>query len=387
MTTPSMFETVGLTIAISAPLVKGGAWLFDMEVYDSYSHTISSFGGYTSASIGATMPIDELDQWILNGLGRDVKVYAADGKVVWKGFVNSISVTLGPLSYSIGPLGDIGNFIIASYTPIIDPNADPVVTGTQTETVAVQDAISQDRYGMIEKFLSAGTCLQEDAEYARDVFLAETKDPPRSKELSIGGGEGGISISLECAGYFEWFKYYVYNGGVAQSTTALLKLQAIIDADPNSIFSHNYAQMYACPVLVSELEDKNNLADSIIQSIIALGDGADERILFGVYDDEVVYYEQIPTAVEYMFRYSAEEQTVEDINGTPVKPWHVRPGKFVSIPDLMIGSLTSADLKTDLQIQFIESVNFTAPNQISLTGGKVNTLPQMMARMGLGGTA
>jgi hypothetical protein len=91
--------------------------------------------------------------------------------------------------------------------------------------------------------------------------------------------------------------------------------------------------------------------------------------------------------VDYIFRFTAEEQAVETAGGTPVEPWHVRPGKFVMIADLMVGSLTNADLNASLQVQFIESVNFTAPNQITLAGGKLSTLPQMMARLGLGGAA
>jgi len=45
-----------------------------------------------------------------------------------------------------------------------------------------------------------------------------------------------------------------------------------------------------------------------------------------------------------------------------------------------------ASLSLDPRALFIESVNFTAPNTLSLQGGVTETVSQLLAQKGLGGT-
>ena len=54
--------------------------------------------------------------------------------------------------------------------------------------------------------------------------------------------------------------------------------------------------------------------------------------------------------------------------------------------DFMYGSaVTEADAHGDPRSFFIEQVDYTAPDTISINGQKIRKLPQYLAKMGLGG--
>jgi hypothetical protein len=84
---------------------------------------------------------------------------------------------------------DVGNRISVVYTPILDATVDPPVVGVRQPTAIAEDSDSQDRYGIVEKVLSGGTCFQADAERYRDTFLAENALPQTGETLAIGQGQ------------------------------------------------------------------------------------------------------------------------------------------------------------------------------------------------------
>jgi hypothetical protein len=120
---------------------------------------------------------------------------------------------------------------------------------------------------------------------------------------------------------------------------------------------------------------------------VALGDPSDfARYTFGVYDDRQAYYKKMPTAIEYVYRLSSGSQAIETTGGARVQPWNVRPAKWLEIPDFLIGRAAGGgNLRDDPRNVFIESVTYTAPFGLTINGGKVSTLKQKMAQLGLGG--
>jgi len=63
----------------------------------------------------------------------------------------------------------------------------------------------------------------------------------------------------------------------------------------------------------------------------------------------------------------------------------VQPGKWLLYPGFLVGRTTPAALRQDTRVEFVERVTFTAPYGVSHSGSKVATLPQRLARLGLGG--
>lgn len=252
-------------------------------------------------------------------------------------------------------------------------------------TIAAQDAASQQRYGLIEKVLAAGTTTIADAIQIGDTYLEENKDPETSKSVSLGRAQEP-QIVVHCLGYAHFLMLYVYNQvalGGFQSVTN--KLGDILDNDPNGLFSAAAANLTANPFLVAQYENDDMKAWSLIKSLVALGDVNSLRYLFGVYDDHVPTYATIPTDVEYYQRLSDPAQRIENIAGGEIKPWDVKAGKWLMFPDFLVGHAPPANLRDDPRAVFIESVKYIAPWSLELSGSKVGTLAQRLAQLALGG--
>ena len=106
-------------------------------------------------------------------------------------------------------------------------------------------------------------------------------------------------------------------------------------------------------------------------------------MLFGVYDDRVPVYEQVPTTIEYYQKLSEDFVTFE--SGLKVDPIDVLPGKWLYFTDLFIGEPEADTLSEDIRAMFIESVKYTYPQGLVLSGGKTDSLTQKLAKLGLAG--
>lgn len=383
MTTLSLHESMGLSIHYGPALapsepVGGTGRLTD--AITSYDHEIAAEGGFLSARIGMNLPLLEAEDWFSRGLGRHVQVYNPGMVLVWEGFVNSLSMGAGSLSATRGPLMSIANRIGVNYTRITDTATAPPTTGTQATTPLADDADAQALYGIIEKVVSGGTLLPATALQLRDTYLAENALPRTSEELTLSAGQAA-SVTLECLGYYAWFKAFIYQVLVGGTVQLSDKLENIITADPNGIFSADYSSITFNGFLVSQYEDDDRFAWDIITDEISIGDAADDRYTFGIYDDRRAVYEAIPMAAAYQHRIADESQRVETATGAEVKPWNVRPAHWIFLPDFLVGRTQPVTLREDPRYLFIESVKYTAPNGLTLTGGDADRLPQLIAKL------
>jgi hypothetical protein len=382
MTTPSHFSETGLTIHAEQPL-WASALKYNIRLSsftEAYSHTLGANGGYLSARIGLKLNQGDIEEWIENGIGRQITVYNEGGAVKWEGFVNDID----------------WNF-------------------------------------------------------------------------------GNLTISLNCFGYIEWLKAYIYNVLTAGDTTLSVRIIAVLAADPNGIISTDYSKITLNALPVPAWENDNPKALDYINGLVVRGDAAFNRYTFGIYAGRRAYYTVMPTTQEYIAHignlsgkrgplmavankvalvYSTvdtsvtppavgvrkttpyatdvpsqakygiiekllssggstdanatnirdvfigdnhEPETTETIsiagsgeiytpNGNIVRPWEVVPAKWAHIPDFMIGRIGDMTaMRNDPRYMFIESLTYTAPYSLTLTGAKVSKLPQILAQRGLAG--
>src|SRR5512139_11401 len=304
------FELKGIGINVHNPLVRGGTFLYSIpHLVGSYSHTISALGGFSEATIQFSGDQTFIEDWYTDGIGRHIVINNQGGKVVWEGFVNSIEANLGAYSATRGPLLNIANRASAMYTPIIDELVDPPVVGTETETVITEDLNSQQRYGIWEKVISAGQVLDEDAEYIRDTFLEDNREPEVNASITLGGGSDITSVTLNCRGYIDWLNY-AYNDPTENSVTATTKIAAVITAEPNSVFSTDQSGIDDNGILVWAYEDGNRMAKAIVDEIVSMGDINDNRWLYGCYEDQKVFYYAAPTTADYSTHLTHPQQTV-----------------------------------------------------------------------------
>ncbi len=370
------------------PLVKGGNYRESLTAkVTAYNDETLAVGGYWTASLTLTVPLWEAERWYEEGLGVQICVYNHVGILRWKGFVDQVTLNAGALSEVRGPLMNIGNRVSAAYSPL-DPTVYPPVTGATTVTIIAEDATSQAQYGIFEKVVSAGTATDANAEKVRDVFLEENSQPESSGELSIAPGSAQSAvITLDCLGYVHTLKNWIYyNPGTTYSYLSD-KLKTIMLADPNSIIFNDFSQVADNLFLTPDVEDENRFAWDIVLDMLTLGNDTDDaRRLFGVYDHERVRYQTMPSEITYHHRLGDPDQRVTTPDGVTVYPWDVQPGKWMYVPDFLVGRApvsvtTPADLRKDPRNKFLESVRYTAPWGLDLSGGKTDRLSQLLAKL------
>lgn len=395
MTTPSSFSGQGLSIQVYTPR----AWAAKTFLYNisddinSYTHTISTDGGFTSASFQMSGNQSFIEDWYQSGLGRHIQVFGPSFNLVWEGFVNDVSITAGGLTASRGPLTELANRVQVNYAPVIvDENGvpvDPPVTGTTTSTLLDAGSMNGDSiaiYGTWEKVVNSGNLSDADAIYIRDLFLEENAWPRGSNSLSVGADSGTLEVTINCRGYIDWFSY-IYNDVTEQYITCTDKIISVIAADPNNIVSSVTERIANNAYAIMALDDTDRTAKTVIDEIVSLGGGSDARWAFGIYGWQIPRYEPVSTSIDYFFYMADGVQRVETDRGTVLQAWDVIPGKWVAMPEFVWGSsVRSFDIRTDPRVFFVEEVVFTAPDQVVLSGGnKIYKMGQYLAKLGLGG--
>jgi hypothetical protein len=354
----------------------------------SYQHVIAAVGGFWSARVGIGASIVDMDDWLTNGLGRRITAYSPSLDKIWDGFVNGVSINFGPVSLRRGRLLEVANRVAVTYSTIfVDPDTGEVIVGTRPTTPFADDTTSQNKYGIIEKVLSTAGVDEEnqgEASLIRDTFLEEHKLPKTTRSMSLTG-ESSVSVSLECLGFVHWL-HYVYNTTTTGTINASAKVIDILGAGPNTAWlAFGTSNVEANTVQVNAWEDENRKAFSLLKSITAKGDASYNRWLFGIYENMQAYYHQAPQELEYIRRISSQRVAVSRVGGGLVQPWDIRPGKWIATPDFVPTQKTPLRVGDDPRAMFIETVSYTMPDQVSITGGTVDTLPQILGQLGLSG--
>jgi len=396
MITPSLFSATGLSISAWDPTitpagpsyVPRGSLIFDdlASTASSYQHTILADGGWDSAGITLSMSFAEAENWFVDGLNRHIEVFNPALERVWAGFVNMITLSMGPLSAQRGPLMDISNRVSVTYSPILYATTVPPIEGSETTTTLADDATSQAAYGFLESVVAGGKLLDDgttdDATQLRDVYLEENKDPQTSEDLDFSGGSTA-TIQLDLLGYRHRFQKWIYQDTTAATVQIDTKIQLVITADPNGLFSTDFSQIATNASLTNRQEDDNRMAWDVLAQEVSLGDTNNDRYTLGVYDNQKSVYAIVPTTVEYQHAITDPALQIEQFGGgNIVQPWDVLPARWLFLVDFLAGRGLTGALRDDPRYLFIESVQFAAPNSLQVSGQKVSRIPQMIARLG-----
>jgi hypothetical protein len=392
----SFFQQLGLSVKVWEPLIVqvGSAYAYEPrgrliddsleEQITNYDHNIDGEAGFKDARVGLTGSQEYVEEWVDKGLCRHVEVVNPAGEVCFEGFVDVVAVNVGTLTYTGGPLLDVVNRCMVTYTPV-DYTASPPARGPATETTVADDVDSQLRYGVLESVLQGGEDAPAGAEQSRDTQLADLATPGHSSRVSTAGGSAA-ALTLTLAGYGRRLERYVYNDATPGSISVSAKIAAALDADPNGLLSAERDRIADNPLLLAAEEYDNKSAWTVIKGLLPVGTAADLRTFFGVYEDRVPWYWSEPTAIRYRHRIADAGQDVNEFaGGTLVRPWDVRPGYWVFMPDFLAGrEPPTVRLRDDRRCFLVESVKFTAPYGVELNGQRFGSVPQLMAKKGLG---
>lgn len=389
---PSNFQSLGLSLIVSDPL-----WLATRTFSDRLTTQASQFGfenrsigGYFSANITINDSQEKIEDWIEYGIGRDIEVFNPYLETIWNGFVNRITATLGNMQFTVGPWLSIGNQIYVTYSTV-DSSTSPPAIGVRATTAAANNTDSQALYGIIQKIYSESGMTATQATQKRDAYINDpTRAFPYTSRDSNLSGSGQPSVSLECLGYWNLFEAYYYSNAGTGNQNLSAKIQAIINADPNSVLSTDFSQITSNTTQVNQEENGSKKAMTFIKKLVGQADASGNLYKIGVYADRQTFYEQIPMAVAYQQRTSSNSGIVDEID-SEVKPWDVKPGNWLFYPNFLVGReppLTNTTLLgTDMRSGLIETMRFDAPYALSVNGIKLSNLDQSLAAQGLAGEA
>lgn len=344
---------------------------------ESYSHVKNSYGGDDSMSASINMDIRFLPNFILSTFGKKIKAYIGNTIVVWFGVVNEISFNYGNLSITIGPYLGIANKVLVKYTDYS--------TGVPGVTTYANNSNSQTLYGTLIKVLNGGSISSTNANYIRDSYI-NYNSYPDIKQSIADSNQSIPSITLNCIGIHRLLDTYVYNSS-SGNTTVTNKIQNVLAANPNTEYSTDYTTFYNNTLQVSNNENSDNLASSVIKELITLGDSTSNnyRTVLGFYGNNKPVYKYIPpaTPTNFSYFYDMKNDRYLDKSSRVLHPAEINSAEYLKI--LGPNYSYSRELNSDLSVIFIENVNFTAPNSISISGEKFGTLSQQLAKLGISG--
>jgi len=384
-----------LSISIFNPLWVGDGLLVDDAAYDlsSYTHSVSVNGGYESCSFSLGGAVHNAEEWY-GRIGGHVEVKAPDGTLIWEGFINSVSIKFGALDLTRGPLLDVANRITVAYSEVSRSYTatNRTVGGEQLYTTPYNDTASQALWGVQEIMLSASSVAPGEADQLGKAYAIDNGVPRISQNVSLSpDASGDVAVSVECIGYVSMLEKYIFSdatSGVATSTIKE-KMEDVLAADPNGIFSTDYHGISTNATVVSRYDDTYKTARSAIDELIPLGDSSYNRYIWGVYGGRTVEYKTIPTTIDYVYDLVGNTQKITSLGGGQVDPWSVVPGKFMRVNGLSLSGQANHPRYDNLReapgMIFIESVSYSAPLGIQLSGGRYDKIEQQIKRLGLGG--
>lgn len=366
----------------------GENYLGRFDTIFNYKHSIQAFGGFDLASFDLAATRPQMEDWFENGLGRMIKIFDDAGNIAWEGFVDKVTVADAGLEVSRGPLLESGNRVNLQYSSF-DFNSGTApgapLPGIRKNTGFVNQTQPQEKYGIIYTLLASSGVTDANAVTLRDLYVQEHSEPFTSTSFSFM--PSNPSLILDCKGYYHWFTNFPYDNPQQGEIDLSDKLLSIIQEDPNGYFSTNYTFITENTLQVPSWVINLPKSSAVLKGTIALGDSANQRYIFGVYEDRVIYYQPAPSEIAYHIHLNDETRSVySDPGDNVVYPWAVRPGKWIKFVGFLPGLSFSEDqLRLDPRNLFIETVEFSAPNQLSFVGGPTDKFSQKLARLGLSG--
>lgn len=370
-------------------LVTDGPWRGSNRFVDhsqdvtSYDHSHAAMGGFWTANLTMRLPLAELEDWLENGVGRQVQVKGRGTKIAWEGLVNRVTMNVGGYNMNVGPYLDIANKVKLAYSIFLQLGGGNA-TGIRVATDYTSDALSVARYGILAKVFSVGGVDTSAVANLQALLLERYSQPPRSEDLNLPGDTGltYFDLKLECVGYAHLFQKYSYNSATTGTQNLSAKLTAIVAAEPNGLFS---SSVTTNTIQVPAYENDDAEAWGLIKSMIAMGDVSLNRYSFGVYENRRAVYKPVSNSVVYIRPLREGAAVIQDAQGGLLQPWEVRPGGYVLVTDLLPGKPTAATLNDDRRAIYADTVQYRMPDSLVINGAHSFKVEQRLAQLGISG--
>lgn len=365
------------------PPWRGGNFIRSYnEAVSGYGHTMAAIGGFLSCDFEINdQPYVNLEDWIENGLGREVKIKTGSSETVFEGFIDRLEFTIEGFHVTYGPMMDIGNKVVLMFSTIDWSTGSPV-TGVRGISNEVNDFSSQNKYGILNKILSTGGIQVDLVDELTQLATKKISKPSKGEELNFSGSSSSFSIRVNVQGWGAFLEKFPYNNNSYGQVNISDKIAAIIAAEPNHLFSPGGITLNT--LQTSQYENDNSIAWSILKGMMAYGDVNFNRYILGTYEDRKIIYRKVEEEFKYFRPLKENLKSVLDSQGNIIDPWLVRPGNWVKIMDLMPTAKFNDDFD-GLDSMFIESLSFKEPESLSLNGSSAFKLEQRLAQLGISG--
>lgn len=369
-----------------------------------FGWTIEAFGGFATAHL--EMVLSEADAWeMVNRVGKRIVFThpeAPDSSLIcWEGMIQTVTVDDGGASISRS-LDNCYNEIRVNFTGM-DTNTNPPSPygggSGYMGTDSGRDETSIATYGRRYLLYQAGTIyaryrsgLIARGNTMRDQFLLQFANPRAvSNTIRRGGGSSASSIrvTVECVGFAYEFASSFHSETSNATATVSSILSAIISNTnygywPNGspplpagfpstwaldMISTDTTGITANTLTTTRYNFSDKTTRTYLDELTRLGDGATgRRVFWGVYEGRKFTTTVEPATVGYTTQRSDPGETIYDATtGAEVRPWLVRPGNIISIPDLLPDEVVYSSVLTNARTMVIGTVEFTAPNIVVLS--------------------
>ena len=298
---------------------------------EDYEHTIVDRFGFESMRCSWHASAAEALDWARGGhLLRAVEVWGPNADRVWEGFLYEIEVKIGgiPLVYS---LADVANRLTVRYnTPTGDHS--PGTTYTNTASIAL--------YGYKDRAMNLPTTTATGANNRAQTAL-NTIAFPRSKAASELGtvDDGEITVTLKFTGWYAVLGWLLTSNTSTTTTSNTTQLQNLLTAylAINAFLSSDTTKIKAGLPSDTEYIDPDTTYRSKVENLLAQGDGSNNRLHWGVFDNRRLVVETWAGATPDTIQYyeSTRSKEVRDPYGNVIPLWSLRPNRMAEVVDLL----------------------------------------------------
>jgi hypothetical protein len=254
-----------------------------------------------------------------------------------------------------------------TYTVLVATSGD----GTNAGDVCVWDEIHD--VAILER--TSTLITENDYDYYQYSFMAPDECTTCSIKLFAPPVDGSIS----------YFDDLSITPSLSLVKMLYKKIEDILNEDRNNLFSSGNSFVEQNPLLVPAYEDQDAEALTLIKDMVNEGDVDYNKYCFMVLNDRNVIYQKCSEPYDYVIRIRNGTNRIEYPDGSLIPLTQVMPGKWVFLADVLGNAAVEKDVEHDPRLIFIESVTYTMPSEISLSGGKNNRVEARLAQFMLEG--
>lgn len=364
-----IFSEVGLSILFFPSVITNVGFFSNQDrSVLSYSHTKDTSSWFKSANISIRVKRSEISKWMLYGVGLDVVIKNSSSEVIFNGYVNKIDVNLidSTVAFTVGGYVD---FLEFPYE-----NTGATTYTTREKIIDVLEAEPNTIFSTEYSFIETNTL---------SVFEEETNNNSGQqiiKSLASLGGDSNNNRRIY--GIKEDRTFFIEE--LPTTVTYLASSPTSVSVGPLTDIVNQSKTNYK-DFVTGEKEETSIANDTISQGKYgiftqAISGGEVSQGNAESIRDTYINENSEPATSQVI----SGDIEIKKLSGGTFDPWDILPGRWLQFTSLGPDMDSFSDFRQDIKLMFIESVNFSLPRTISLTGIKVSTLEQRLAKLGLG---